>query len=280
MTGRAGSVALLAVVAAGCSLDFDRLRRSADAGGVDAPVERDAGPRDGCVGMGDEVCNGMDDDCDGRMDEDVTRTCSSLCGMGEETCVGGAFGPCDAPEPVDAPAVDVVEDATINADNPTFRHGEQDVMNLHTGPALLKLPSGVDLTSAVQLTFLVPAARCASDCDPPFDCTTATFRAAGTMQLHARDERPWDQASVTWDNAPAEGMLLAQTTYTAGDAVVTLVANMAGEAERSHTFSLRLAEGTARYVVRALELGDGDTESGAMCPPENPPVQLIITSCP
>ena len=47
---------------------------------------------------GAEVCNGLDDDCDGQTDEELTGSCSSACGSGTETCVGGV-PECDAPQP-------------------------------------------------------------------------------------------------------------------------------------------------------------------------------------
>ncbi|WP_157069412.1 VCBS repeat domain-containing M23 family metallopeptidase [Sandaracinus amylolyticus] len=46
-----------------------------------------------------ETCDGRDQDCDGRVDEGVTRACSSACGSGTEACSGGGWGACDAPQP-------------------------------------------------------------------------------------------------------------------------------------------------------------------------------------
>ncbi|MDW8361883.1 MAG: MopE-related protein [Myxococcales bacterium] len=46
-----------------------------------------------------EACNGVDDDCDGAIDEDLTLPCSSVCGPGVRRCVGGSFGACSAPMP-------------------------------------------------------------------------------------------------------------------------------------------------------------------------------------
>ncbi len=46
-----------------------------------------------------ETCNGLDDDCDGSTDEDLSRPCSSACGSGTETCVSGAWSACSAPDP-------------------------------------------------------------------------------------------------------------------------------------------------------------------------------------
>jgi len=46
-----------------------------------------------------EKCNGQDDDCDGKIDESLTRTCSSKCGSGQETCQGGTWVNCTAKTP-------------------------------------------------------------------------------------------------------------------------------------------------------------------------------------
>ncbi len=56
-----------------------------------------------CV-PGTEVCNNLDDDCDGFVDEDeagmqLTKDCSNGCGPGIQVCVNGAFNACDAPQP-------------------------------------------------------------------------------------------------------------------------------------------------------------------------------------
>ena len=46
-----------------------------------------------------EACNGLDDDCDGQVDEALQRVCRSACGQGTESCRGGRFVGCTAPLP-------------------------------------------------------------------------------------------------------------------------------------------------------------------------------------
>jgi hypothetical protein len=45
-------------------------------------------------------CDGLDNDCDGVIDEDVIRECSTSCGTGYEVCIDGKFKGCDAPQPI------------------------------------------------------------------------------------------------------------------------------------------------------------------------------------
>jgi MYXO-CTERM domain-containing protein len=44
-----------------------------------------------------EICDGVDNNCNGEIDESLVRSCSTACGLGEETCSNGDWVGCDAP---------------------------------------------------------------------------------------------------------------------------------------------------------------------------------------
>ncbi|MFO0651202.1 MAG: putative metal-binding motif-containing protein [Polyangiales bacterium] len=48
---------------------------------------------------GEETCNNADDDCDGMVDEGLSRACSTACGAGTERCAAGTWTGCTARTP-------------------------------------------------------------------------------------------------------------------------------------------------------------------------------------
>jgi von Willebrand factor type A domain/Putative metal-binding motif len=47
-----------------------------------------------------EVCDGLDNNCDGQIDEGLVEGCTTACGAGTRTCKAGAWGECDARLPL------------------------------------------------------------------------------------------------------------------------------------------------------------------------------------
>lgn len=52
-----------------------------------------------CCDNKPEVCDGRDNDCDGQIDNGLTRACATVCGTGKETCASGRWGACSARKP-------------------------------------------------------------------------------------------------------------------------------------------------------------------------------------
>ena len=68
----------------------------------DCDGEIDEGQLNACGECGPEdfdICDGIDNDCDGLVDEDLFQPCNTVCESGYETCVHGAWVSCTAKQP-------------------------------------------------------------------------------------------------------------------------------------------------------------------------------------
>jgi hypothetical protein len=102
LLGRSGSLLVCALLLAACQSYDPKLLRAENPVGPPKPdsgvppAGRDGGgsPEDDsgmpCV-MKDEICNGLDDDCDGRVDEDTQKYCESIIQHAVTTCASTAM---------------------------------------------------------------------------------------------------------------------------------------------------------------------------------------------
>ena len=71
-----------------------------DGYGAGCSKGKDCNDKDKSVHPGaKETCDGRDNDCDGKKDEGLSRSCGTACGSGKESCSGGRWVGCTARQP-------------------------------------------------------------------------------------------------------------------------------------------------------------------------------------
>jgi hypothetical protein len=100
-------VAVCAPVGGTCCVDNDGDGYGQGVGCM-GPDCNDADPAR--TGAAAELCNDVDDDCDGTVDEDLSRACTTACGGGTERCTRGAWGGCTAPLPTTEVCANAMDD--------------------------------------------------------------------------------------------------------------------------------------------------------------------------
>nr|MBK7068718.1 hypothetical protein [Deltaproteobacteria bacterium] len=100
-------VAVCAPLGGTCCLDGDNDGYGQGVGCM-GPDCDDADPAR--TGAAMELCNNVDDDCDGVVDEELSRACSTACGAGTERCARGAWSGCTARLPTTEVCSNMMDD--------------------------------------------------------------------------------------------------------------------------------------------------------------------------
>jgi len=109
----------------------------------------------------DEICDTLDNDCDGEADESLVRACVTACGQGTETCIAGQWANCDAPP--------VLEEVCDYIDNDCDGATDEGVQNAcgECGPVPEEICDGIDN-------------NCDGVIDEGCDCIAGQTRQCGT----------------------------------------------------------------------------------------------------
>jgi hypothetical protein len=67
-----------------------------------------------------EVCDNLDNDCDGLTDDGLKRDCSTACGPGDEVCIAGNWVNCDAPPVLPDNQCDYVDNDCDGTTDPLY----------------------------------------------------------------------------------------------------------------------------------------------------------------
>ena len=156
-----------------------------------------------------EVCDGVDNDCDGQVDEELIQDCSTDCGTGTQTCTSGTWGDCSAPTTCGTTAI---KDQPVEVQNTDIPETGGTIEGAATTDGGSPITDAAPTTTTTDQCLTIPGAEVVEldVAEIPIE-TLWIVRNGGTATITDKNgvqwtmtaivEKDWSDATITYEQA-------------------------------------------------------------------------------